>query len=240
MRAVGLQPTYHAFFSRTGTTAGTAHSSLAAHSAIAQALTYAFAFMLAAAFACLLCAVLGTNPAYADEDDEAEATENALVDDNLVNTQQLPDSSFIYETSIDDLSTADTYYDNQTLQVTGEAVGDDIRAEMNGSYHWITLASDDGNSTLAVYMTEEATSKIVLLGAYNVTGTTLQVRGEFHLACDEHSGGTDLHAETVSVVSPGTTYEDEFDYRTFIPGIALVVIGLFLVWLFRVMRERRR
>ena len=49
-------------------------------------------------------------------------------DENLVNPQQRPDSSFIYDTSIVDLSGADAYYDNQTVQVTGEVIGDSIRA----------------------------------------------------------------------------------------------------------------
>ena len=52
--------------------------------------------------------------------------------DNAVNTQQLPDSSFIYDTSIVDLSGADAYYDNQTVQVTGEVIGDSIRAGVSG------------------------------------------------------------------------------------------------------------
>ena len=35
--------------------------------------------------------------------------------ENLINIQQLPDSSFIYDTSLEDLAGADSYYDGQTV-----------------------------------------------------------------------------------------------------------------------------
>ena len=73
----------------------------------------------ALAFALALPAFACPQAAFADEPAEG---------DNAVNVTQLPDSSFIYDTSITDLSTADTYYDKQTVQVTGEVVGDRITA----------------------------------------------------------------------------------------------------------------
>ena len=61
----------------------------------------------ALAFALALPAFACPQAAFADEPAEG---------DNAVNVTQLPDSSFIYDTSITDLSTADTYYDKQTVQ----------------------------------------------------------------------------------------------------------------------------
>ena len=55
------------------------------------------------AFACLPLA-----PAYAEDDD------------NVVDEQQLPDSSFVYDTSIMALAGANSSFDNQTVQVVGE------------------------------------------------------------------------------------------------------------------------
>ena len=170
--------------------------------------------------------------AYADEDDGAG--------DNEVNTQQLPDSSFIYDTSIVDLSTADTYYDNQTVQVVGEVVGDSIRAGISGGHRWITLASEDGTATLSVYMSSESAAKIDSYGEYGTTGTTLQVRGTFHLVCPDHDGVTDLHAEVVTVVERGSQHEDAFEFEKFIPGILAVAVGIGMMVVFYWMRERRR
>ncbi len=163
-----------------------------------------------------------------------------LSDNNAVMPQQLPDSSFIYDTSIQDLSAADPYFDNQTVQVTGEVVGDSIRATLRGRYRWIVLSSAADSSTVSVYLSEESAAKIDQYGRYGVRGTTLKVRGTFHLVCAQHDGASDLHAEDVSVVSPGETVHETFDPRAFIPGAVLVSIGLAMMMVFYLLSERRR
>lgn len=166
----------------------------------------------------------------------------AFADDeeNAVNTQQLPDSSFIYDTSIVDLATADTYYDNQTVQVVGEVTGDSISASTDGRHRWITLSSEDGSARIATYMSSESAAKIDRYGRYGVTGTTLQVRGTFHLVCDDHDGATDLHAEVVSAVKQGRDHPDTFDLTKYIPGAVVTAIGLVMMLVYYWLRERQR
>ena len=160
-------------------------------------------------------------------------------DDNLVNPQQRPDSSFIYESSISNLANADSYYDKQTVQVTGEVVGDKINAE-NGML-WITLADQsDPNSSISVLMTNEAASNINTFGRYGATGSILQVRGQFNLTCSEHEGASDLHAQSVVVVKKGSVHPDTLSVESFGPGVLLVVVGLALMVVFRQLRERLR
>lgn len=167
--------------------------------------------------------------------------DKALADDNLVNPQQLPDSSFIYDTLIADLATADSYLDGQTVQVTGEAVGDSIRAGLDGENRWITLQAVDGSyAQITAYMTAEAAERVDTFGAYGKTGTTLQVRGTFNLACAEHEGLTDLHANHVSVVEKGSVNEEPFEALAFAPGAVLVLLGGVLLLVFYRMRERLR
>lgn len=187
----------------------------------------ATAWCLALAVAIMLAAV----PAYADEPAEG---------DNAVNTQQPSDSSFIYDTSIGALSQADSYYDGQTVQVVGEVVGDSIRAGMSGRHRWITLSTPGDSATIAVYMSNEAAAKIDTYGGYDTVGTILQVRGTFHLVCADHEGLSDLHAEAVTVLEPGKSTPDVFDFNAFIPGIVAVVIGFVLLGVFYWMRERQR
>lgn len=180
-----------------------------------------------------------------DEEEEGEDLPHASVDDdfeNLVNPQQLPDSSFIYDTSIIDLSTADSYYDGQTVQVTGEVVGDCIRDEADPDYCWIVLTtvSSESNASISVHMKREDASKIDVYGKYGQTGTRLQVRGTFYLVCTEHTGQTDLHAEYVSVAEKGSVHADAFVHGEFIPGLVLVLVGLIMLLVYYRMRERRR
>lgn len=163
-------------------------------------------------------------------------------DENLVNPQQRPDSSFIYDTAISALSSADTYYDNQTVQVVGEATGDVIDAAIDGSYKWVNLSSEEQGvtSSVAVYMRDSSAARIDTLGGYGKTGTTLQVRGTFHLVCPDHDGVTDIHADVVSVVDSGAQHPDEFAPQAFIPGAVAVVVGFALMVVFYRLRERQR
>ena len=184
----------------------------------------------ALAFALALPAFACPQAAFADEPAEG---------DNAVNVTQLPDSSFIYDTSITDLSTADTYYDKQTVQVTREVVGDRITAG-DGRHCWLQLASPSDSSTVSVYLTNESADKVDTYGAYGRKGTTLQVRGTFNLACPDHDGASDLHAQVVTVTEKGKATPDEFDINAFTPGMVTVMIGLAMIVVFYLLRERQR
>ena len=185
---------------------------------------------LAAVFCLFACAPA---LAFADDSDDED-------DSNLINPQQRPDSSFIYDSSIVDLSNADSYYDKQTVQITGEVVGDIIDAR--DGMVWVTLseASNSSNASVAVLMTRESASHIDTLGRYGATGTMLQVRGVFHLACPEDQGLSDVHATSVAVVAKGVHHANEFRPEAFAVGAALTAIGFALMGLFRYLRERQR
>ncbi|MEG0070742.1 MAG: hydrolase [Raoultibacter sp.] len=161
---------------------------------------------------------------------------------NEVNPQQLPDNSFIYDTSIADLGGAESYFDNQTVQVTGEVVGDCLRVGGDDERCWITLTSTKPGdaSTISVLMTNEQAAKIDTFGKYGMTGTILQVKGAFHLICNEHTGSTDLHADTVLVAAKGRQHPQDFNADLFIPGIFAVGIGFIMMFVLWRMQERRR
>lgn len=166
---------------------------------------------------------------------------NAKDASNLVNPQQKPDSSFIYDTSINDLQSADSYLNDQTVQITGEVVGDRLWAEFDPGYCWVVLQSNDGNyAEVPIFLSEELTNLIDTYGSYGRKGTTLQIRGTFHLACPQHEGLTDLHADNVSVVAKGTVMDRTLNPSTFVPGAALVGAGLLLMLVFHQMREGQR
>lgn len=200
-----------------------------------QPLPLPIAFVSFVAVLAVLLAAVFALPAAAHADEPAEG-------DNAVNTQQLPDSSFIYDTSIAALGSADAYYDNQTVQVVGEVIGDSIREGLDNRHKWITLAANekDSTSTVSVSMTAEQAAKIDTYGKYGTTGTKLQVRGTFHLVCTEHEGLTDLHADIVTVVEKGKHHEDEFDVNAFVPGAIATALGLALMGVFYYLRERQR
>lgn len=162
--------------------------------------------------------------------------------DNLIDPQLLPDSSFIYDTSIVDLSQADSYFDGQTVRVTGEVVGD-RRAVLGDEGHcWITLTDPayDVNNTVEIYMSNEQASRIDSYGAYGRVGSIVSVQGTFNLVCPEHDGASDVHASSMSVSSRGQEVKDEFDPMDFVPGAVTVAVGLLMMAALGYLRERGR
>ena len=200
----------------------------------------AFLFALCAVL-CLALSVAAVfaHPASAFADDSVPVNDDP---ENTVNVHQLPDSSFIYDASIVDLAGADSYYNNQIVQVTGEVVGDRINADADADHCWITLRSQVSrvNATVSVYMSHTAADVIESYGAYERIGDTLQVRGIFHLACSEHEGVTDLHAEYVNVVKKGYSTHKAFALEGFLPGLIVVIAGIVCVLAYGRLRERRR
>ncbi len=209
---------------------------IAVHHAVGLFVWLAVAASLVGGF----CAGAGAFPhtAFAQT---AQGSQNTAKTDNSLDEQLLPDSSFIYDASIADLSGADSYYDNQTVLVTGEAVGDNIRADILGDYRWITLQSTDSTyAEISVFMTAQQASRITSLGNYSTRGDIVSVQGTFHLVCNEHEGLTDLHADSVSIIDAGYPIEHKFNVRDFVPGIVLVAIGALLLFIFARLRERLR
>lgn len=170
-------------------------------------------------------------------DEEAES----VVLDNQVNVSQLPDSSFIYDITIKELADADSYMDGQTVQVSGEVVGDRIFAELDPTDCWVTLQSTDkSDSEIAVFMPLTASDSIDTYGAYGKRGTILQVRGTFNLACADHQGASDLHADSVAVISKGSVEDLEFNFMRLVPGLVLLMLGSLMLIVYDIMRERQR
>ncbi len=194
-----------------------------------------------AAFALAFCALFATACSPEDLPESSPqggtSTEESQLE-NRLNPMQLPDSSFIYDATISSLEKADSYMDAQTVQVVGEAVGDRVMSEVTPAYCWITLEAVDGTyAEVAVFMSERASQAIDTYGAYGRTGTTLQVRGTFNLACADHEGVSDLHATNVTVVQKGHANETPFNMAQVVPGLILVALGAGLLFAFRRLQE---
>ncbi len=205
---------------------------LAAHAPARAAGALAAAALSAVfAFACLAFACAAPATAFAEEE-EAKST-------NSVYVNQLSDSSFLYQTSIADLAKADSYYEGQTVLVQGEAVGDRINDELQPENCWITLEEMDSANpaVVSVFMSMEQSGVIDEYGRYGVQGTTLQVRGIFHLECGDHQGMSDIHVEEVSAVAAGHAIAKPVNYTILLAGGLACVVGGILVLVYRQKRE---
>ena len=175
---------------------------------------------------------------------EGASSQPLDVEGNEINEGQVSDSSFLYDAAIADLAGADAYYDGQTVQVTGEAVGEPIRAlgslGKGEDEVRVTLYEASSGSSVTVCMAAADADKIKLYGAYGKTGASVRVQGTFHLTCKDHEGESDIHADVVTVVKQGVSHPDEFVPEDFIPGAAVVGVGLILMLVFWRIKERSR
>ncbi len=181
----------------------------------------------------LLLVALFTVPAFAWADDEGQAKSNRVY------VNQLPDSSFLYQTSIADLAKADSYYEGQTVLVQGEVVGDRINDEMQSGNCWVTLQDSDAAnpSVVSVFMTIEQSNVIDSYGHFGMKGTELQVRGTFHLECSEHQGMSDIHVEELSALASGEVEYPQVNRSILVVGIVAVIAGLALLYVYYKKRE---
>lgn len=190
-----------------------------------------------------LCFVVASNPVSALADEEQpNPTESVDSDGNIVNVNQMPDSSFLYNTDISELSDAESFHDTQMVQVTGEVVGDRINDESNSDMCWIALQSlnENDSSSVSVLMSHDQASLIDRYGNYQTNGTQLQVRGVFYLSCPEHQGLSDLHAQEVTVVQVGSDRAHATNPAVLWAAFLAVGLGLVSLFTYRFLRERRK
>lgn len=173
----------------------------------------------------------------------APSTALASIDEapNLVDPTQRADNSFIYDTTVAALYSQASLYDDRTVQVTGEVIGDRVNAAGSQGY-WITLTETqkENKSSISLLMSEEQTEQISHYGRYGVVGTTLQVRGTYHQSCVEHDGLPDVHVTNASVLEQGRDINEKLDPPKLLPGILAILVGIGLLGLFNYLRERER
>lgn len=160
--------------------------------------------------------------------------------ENIVDPAQRADNSFIYDTTVSSLYSQASLYDQHTVQVTGEVIGDRIRATDNAC--WITLTETiaTDSSTISVLMSNELAAQIDHYGRYGVKGTTLQVRGTYHQACDEHDGLPDIHVTNCSVLARGEDVPDQLDLSDLAVAFVMLGLGAALMGSFYFVREKTR
>lgn len=189
-----------------------------------------------AMFAAILCFALGLPFVGGDC-----AWASIAGDENIVDPTQRADNSFIYDTTVASLYDQASLYNDRTVQVIGEVIGDRIQANNPWNY-WVTLTETvkEDKSTISVLMSADQTKQIDRYGRYGVVGTRLQVRGTYHQACDEHDGLPDIHATASSVLERGYDMPSTMEPKEFLPGLIALILGFALMGVYYYIRERNR
>jgi hypothetical protein len=133
-----------------------------------------------------------------------------------------------------DLVEIDRDRDEEVVTVRGEAIGEALRT-MGGGW-WVNIMDDDVG--VGIWVSEPMLEEIEYFGDYEHTGDVVQVVGPVNIACDEHGGEFDVHAESLQLVERGRPIEHEV-----VPVrgvIGLVGLGVaFVFWRVFVARRER-
>jgi hypothetical protein len=138
--------------------------------------------------------------------------------------------------TISELNAQSKALDGQVVCFQGEVIGDAIKSTEG----CVWLALRDAHSAISVIIDADKTADIGSFGRYQVEGTTVEITGTFHLACDEHDGLTDVHALSLRVISPGGSVPEPLDTRLLVAGVVMALVGAALTFFYRLLVERSR
>lgn len=161
--------------------------------------------------------------------------------DNTVNPSISNDSSFIYDTTISELTSATANMDGETVQIKGEAIGEIRACDFDDSHYWVTLQEEvEGNySTAMIYVSDITKNLIDAYGKYAQKGTILQIRGEFHVSCNEHDGLSDIHAVAAEKVQSGQNMVATITPSDYMWGFLFLLVGGILWVLYFGLKRRK-
>lgn len=123
-------------------------------------------------------------------------------------------------------------YDGRLVSYQGEVIGDVMR---RGNRMVVNV--HDGTYAIGVWTDAAAGGEVTRPGRYGMVGDVVRVYGTFHRACPEHGGDTDIHAQTLTVLTSGREVREPFHRRRASAAAILAPLALGLaVWA----RQRNR
>lgn len=134
-----------------------------------------------------------------------------------------------------DVVAIDRAQDGSVVIVEGEAIGEHLRARGGG--RWVNILGEGVG--LGIWVTDEMAEGIEYFGDHRHDGDIVRVVGIVNVACDQHAGEFDVHAESFSTIAVGGPREMEIQPIKGIVGGAGIVVAFFLWRLYRQRRERR-
>lgn len=125
--------------------------------------------------------------------------------------------------------------DGTVVVLEGEAIGEALRGD--DTHVWVNVLGD--GTAVGIWIPRTQADEIEFYGDHRHDGDIVGVSGVVNIACDEHSGEFDIHADTFEVLSVG--FERTTSISPWKGIVGAIGILLFLAeWrLFRMLKERR-
>lgn len=129
--------------------------------------------------------------------------------------------------SLNDLIERYKQYNNKTVVVTGEVIGEQMK---RGEYSWINI--NDGTNAMGIWIKNDLAENIKIFGSYKNKGDIIQVKGVFHINCVEHGGDIDIHTDSLSIVERGYNIFHPIQSTKKIVASILTIISMILIFLY--------
>jgi len=122
-------------------------------------------------------------------------------------------------------------FDGKTVTFQGEVIG----VMMRDGNAWVNVY--DNGYAIGIWCSAENAKQISFTGDYTHVGDTVLVSGTFHMACSEHGGDLDIHADNLIVTARGRELDRTPSWPLVGLAAVLMAVAIFLmIWL----RRRRK
>lgn len=125
-------------------------------------------------------------------------------------------------------------FDGAIVTFSGEVIG----ILMRGDSAWVNVL--DGEIAIGIWCHADDAKTVSAVGDYTHIGDTVEVTGTFHLACTEHGGDSDIHAENFNVLAVGRAVERMPNPIIVLLSVVLAAAAIFTIFWFRRIRKEIR
>ncbi|MCE5192758.1 hypothetical protein LLF88_02250 [bacterium] len=131
--------------------------------------------------------------------------------------------------STNDLVENSYKWDGKIISFKGEVL-EDVMQRKDGV--WMNL-SDGNNTAMGVFVPKDvAMPSIEYTESYRTVGDVVLITGVFHRTCIQHEGETDIHATSVTVVTPGSVRANPIHSDRVVLFVVLVMLLGIVLWLY--------
>ena len=138
------------------------------------------------------------------------------------------------EMTVADLTAAHISLDGTLVTFSGEAIGEALGS--HDDWKWVNVLGEA--VAIGVVVPSEWVDRIDRFGDYHDNGTRVQVVGTLNIACDEHGGDLDVHADSFEVIEVGSDREHDVPTERLVVAVILGAAAVALAGLYSYLRRR--
>lgn len=122
-------------------------------------------------------------------------------------------------------------FDGKKVTFQGEVIG--VMTRENNA--WVNVY--DNGSVIGIWVGAENAKRVSVVGDYTHAGDTVAVTGTLHMACPEHGGDLDIHADNFTILTAGRVVARMPNVLVVVISVVLMILAIFLIFWLRHLRK---